>query len=134
MSHHLKQLLAKDVMNEDVQWAEPTDDLRTAANRMADQHVRTLLVRGQDRGDLPGILSSKDVVNMVGAHDLSVLDELQVADACSQPAICVSETTHLLDCINLMRTSGVRRMPVLREHEVVGILSLSDVFERMLRD
>ncbi|MGK0201001.1 MAG: CBS domain-containing protein [Planctomycetota bacterium] len=133
MSHLLKQMLAKDVMIEDIQWADSTENLRTAANRMAGHRIRALLVRGQDEHDLPGILSSKDVVNMVGAHDLSVLDELHVEDACTRPATCVSETTHILDCINLMRMSGVRRMPVLREGKVVGVLSLSDVFDRMLK-
>ncbi|MGK0154159.1 MAG: CBS domain containing-hemolysin-like protein [Neolewinella sp.] len=134
MSNLLKQLLARDVMNEGIQWADSTENLRTAGNRMAKHRIRTLLVRGQDEHDLPGILSSKDVVNMVGAHDLSVLDELHVEDACTRPAICVPETTHLLDCINLMRMAGVRRMPVLREGTVVGILSLSDVFDRIMKN
>tara|TARA_R110002072_G_scaffold241027_12_gene399807 strand:- start:23707 stop:24111 length:405 start_codon:yes stop_codon:yes gene_type:complete len=133
MSHQLKQLFAKDVMNQGMRWAESSENLRTAANRMASHQIRALLVRGENEQDLPGILASKDIVNMVGAHDLTVLEELHVEDACTRPAICVPETTHLLDCINLMRMSGVRRMPVLREGKVVGILSLSDVFERMLK-
>ena len=51
---------------------------------------------------------------------------------CTRPAICVPETTNLLDCINLMRHAGVRRVPVLRGSEVVGVLSFSDVFRRLL--
>ena len=134
MSNRLKQLLAKDVMNTGVQWTHGTENLRGAANRMDKHHIRALLVRGQDDNDLPGILSSKDIVNLIGAHGLSVLDELHVEDACTRPAICVSETTHLHDSINLMRMSGVRRMPVIRGTEVLGVLSLSDVFEHLLKD
>lgn len=132
MTNQLKQLRAREVMNEGVQWADGAENLRTAADRMARHKIRTLLVRGEGEHDLPGMLSSKDVVNMVGAHGLDVLDELHVDDACTRPAICVPETTHVLDCINLMRMSGIRRMPVLRGSTVVGILSLSDVFDRML--
>jgi CBS domain-containing protein len=132
MNSQLKQLLAKDVMNTGIQWTEGTENLRDAANRMARHHIRALLVRGQEDNDLPGVLSSRDIVNLIAAHDLSVLDELHVEDACTRPAICVAETTHLLDCINLMRMSGVRRMPVVRGAEVLGVLSLSDVFDRLL--
>ena len=80
----------------------------------------------------PGILSSKDIVNLIGAHDIHILDQLHVDDAATRPAICVPKTTNLHDCINLMRMSGVRRVPVIDGTEVVGILSLSDVFDRLL--
>jgi len=119
-------------MNRALQWADPTENLRAAANRMAQHRIRALLVAGASDSDLPGILSSKDVVNLVGAHDIDVLDQLHVEDACTRPAICVPESASVLDSVNLMRMCGVRRVPVLRGSEVVGILSLSDVFERLL--
>ncbi|MFM1872935.1 MAG: hypothetical protein RL398_2357, partial [Planctomycetota bacterium] len=37
-------------------------------------------------------------------------------------------------CLNLMRMAGVRRMPVLDGTKVVGVLSMSDVFARLLAD
>jgi len=133
MNDHLRTMHAEEVMNRDVQWADADENLRAAAERMAQHHIRTLLVRGDHEGDLPGILSSKDIVNLVGGHGVDVLDELHVRDACTTPAICVSEATHVHDCIGLMRMNGVRRMPVLRGQQVVGILSMSDIFARMLR-
>lgn len=132
MNDALRRLRARDVMNVDVQWADADENLRAAADRMARQHVRTLLVRSAEPGCLPGILSSKDVVNLVAGHGLDVLDELHVRDGCTSPALCVGELTTIPDCVGLMRMNGVRRMPVLRDLEVVGILSMSDIFARML--
>lgn len=132
MTSEWKRLRASEVMNTSLQWAQAGENLRTAANRMAEHRLRALLVAGETEFDMPGILSSKDIVNLVGVHDLEVLDQLLVEDACTRPAICVPETANLLDCINLMRTSGVRRVPVLKGSTVAGILSLSDVFDRML--
>ena len=133
MSKELRQVTAGEAMNENVRWAQPRDLLRAAGESMVQNGIRALLVRSERDQDLPGILSSKDIVNMVGAHGSDVLDELHVEDACTRPAICVPEHVNLLDCVNLMRMSGVRRLPVLRGPEVVGILSLSDVFARLLR-
>lgn len=133
MNQDLKELRARDVMKATVHWATGSENLRVAADRMVQHGIRALFVRGDTDGDLPGILTSKDVVNLIGAHDLSVLDQLHVEDACTRPAICVPETTNLLDCINLMRHAGVRRVPVLRGSAVVGVLSFSDVFARLLQ-
>lgn len=132
MNQELEAIRVRDVMNQTVQWAHGDENLRVAADRMAEHRIRALLVHGRTEVDLPGILTSKDVVNLIGAHGMPVLDQLHVDDACTRPAICVPETTNLLDCINLMRHAGVRRVPVLRGSEVVGVLSFSDVFRRLL--
>lgn len=133
MNSDLKKFRAADVMNKTVQWARAGETLRAAAERMAEHRIRALLVPGETPEDLPGILSSKDIVNLIGAHDTGVLDQLHVEDAATRPAICVPKTTNLHDCMNLMRMSGVRRLPVLDGTKVLGVLSLSDVFVRLLK-
>ncbi len=130
----LRQLRAGDVMHRTIQWATPNENLRTAGQRMATNGIRALLVAGPDPTDLPGIITSKDIVNLLATHDAAVLDQLQVHDVMTRPAICVPQQTNLQDCLNLMRMSGVRRLPVLNGTAVVGVLSMSDVFVHMLRE
>jgi CBS domain-containing protein len=135
MSHcDLRQLRAGDVMKKTIQWATQSENLRAAGQRMAENGIRALLVAGEDASDLPGILTSKDIVNLLCTQDVAVLDQLQVRDVMTRPAICVPRKTNLLDCLNLMRMSGVRRLPVLDDTTVVGVLSMSDVFSHMLRE
>ena len=134
MTCDLRRLRAGDLMNRTIQWATQQENLRVAARRMATHGIRALLVAGDDPSDLPGILTSKDIVNLLGTQDVAVLDDLKVRDVMTRPAICVPKQTNLLDCLNLMRMSGVRRMPVLDGATVVGVLSTSDVFTRVLRD
>lgn len=128
----LHRLRARDVMNKNVQWTTSQENLRAAAERMATHGIRALLVAGEEPSDLPGIVTSKDIVNLLGSHDASVLESLRVGDVMTRPAICVPAQTNLRDCINLMRASGVRRMPVLDGTTVLGVLSTSDVFARAL--
>lgn len=133
MTIDLHTLRAKDVMNREVQWTTAHENLRAAGQRMADHGIRALLVAGNEPSDLPGIVTSKDIVNLLGTQDAAVLDQLQVGDVMTRPAICVPSQTNVRDCINLMRMSGVRRMPVLDGTTVIGVLSTSDVFARALR-
>jgi acetoin utilization protein AcuB/CBS domain-containing protein len=62
------------------------------------------------------------------------LAELRVGDVMTRPAICVPAQTNLRDCINLMRMSSVRRLPVLDGTTVIGVLSSTDIFRRALAD
>jgi CBS domain-containing protein len=52
----------------------------------------------------------------------------------TRPAICVPAQTNLRDCINLMRMSSVRRLPVLDGTSVIGVLSSTDIFRRALAE
>lgn len=132
MNVDLRQVRAEEAMTKDIVWARAVDSVRSAAEHMLQRGVRALLVPGDTPDDLPGILTGKDVVNLLGSHDPTVLDHTLVGDVMTRPAICVSARVNLLDCINLMRMHGVRRVPVLRGLEVVGVLSTSDVFSRAL--
>jgi CBS domain-containing protein len=134
MSCDLHQLRARDVMSKSMQWSTDEENLLAAGQRMAQHGIRALLVAGHDPTDLPGIVTSKDIVNLLGSQDRAVLEQLRVSDVMTRPAICVPAQTNLRDCINLMRMSGIRRMPVLDGTTVVGILSSSDIFKRALQD
>ena len=134
MTRELRDLQARDVMATDVQWTESTENLLAAGRRMAEHGLRSLLVRGERESDLPGIVTSKDIVDLLGTHDPALLGELRVGDVMTRPAICVPSQTNLRDCVSLMRMSGVRRLPVLDGTHVVGVLSSTDVFRRALAD
>lgn len=128
MTVDLHRLRAEDVMSKEPLWTTAQENLRDAGCRMAQHGIRALLVAGAEPSDLPGIVTSKDIVNLLGTQDPAVLDQLQVADVMTRPAICVTTRTNLVDCINLMRMSGIRRMPVIDGTRVVGLLSTSDIF------
>ena len=133
MTIELHKLRARELMKTEIQWASANDNLRTAGQRMAQHGLRALLVRGDDPADLPGIVTNKDIVNLLGSHDPAVLDQLRVGDVMTRPAICVAPQANVRDCINLMRMSGIRRMPVVDGTNVVGVISTSDIFARALR-
>ncbi len=134
MTTDLHRMRAREIMHKEVQWTTAHENLRAAARRMQQHGIRALLVAGNEPDDLPGIVTSRDIVNLLGTQDPAVLSQLLVGDVMTRPAICVPAQTNVRDCINLMRMSGVRRMPVVDGTTVVGVLSASDVFAAALRD
>ena len=123
---NMKQLVAADLMTRHPLSIARTASLREAAVILSRQKLHCLLVPGE-AGDCVGVITSKDIVQILCEGELELLDQLHVADAMTTPAITVQITFKVVDCLRLMRMSGVRSVPVLNGLDPVGILSFTDV-------
>jgi CBS domain-containing protein len=123
---NIKLLTAADLMTKHPVMIEPTATLRAAAIILSRQKLHCLLVPGE-QGRCVGVITSKDVVQILCEGEIELLDQLHVADAMTTPAITVQEQFLIADCLPLMRMSGVRSVPVLRGLTPVGVLSFTDV-------
>ena len=125
----LEQLQAKDLMTPNVHEVCTTATLREAAQLMTDHGVHCLMVRLSEANRGLGIVTCKDVVQLVGEACTDALDQLTVGEVMTMPAVCVPRELCLIDCINLMRMVGVRRVFVVDGLEPVGLLSFTDVLQ-----
>ncbi len=57
----------------------------------------------------------------------------RVADVMTGQVVCVEETTPLEAIVDLMRRHRIRRLPVLRNAQVVGIVSRADLVHALAR-
>ena len=122
-------LLARDLMSRNLETIEAKATLRQAANQMSELRIQCLLVPPGDTQRSIGILTCKDIVQLLGDEPPEVLDEIRVKDAMTSPAITLQEHVSVPDCILLMRMSGIRSVPVLRAAELVGLLSYTDILD-----
>lgn len=106
------------------------EHVREAARRMRDRHIGSLIVV---EGERPiGILTDRDLTVTILANPLIDADQASVVDAMSQEPVTVQARDSLFDAFRLMRTYGVRRLPVVDdEGTLVGILSFDDVLEQL---
>lgn len=122
---------AGEYCNRDVVVAQAGTSVHEAAQLMRTHHVGNLVVV-----DLPangarpvGIVTDRDIVIEVVATGASV-DSLTVGDIMSAEIATVKEDTKLMDAIALMRSKGIRRLPVVDNHgSLAGILTVDDVIE-----
>jgi CBS domain-containing protein len=113
--------------------ASPRESVRTAAERMFDHEVGTLVVVDQP-GQAVGVLTDRDIALrcVAGRVDPS---ETPIAELMSTPPYLVDEHTPIEDAVSRMADLGLRRLVVTGEdNRVVGILSLDDVLEQIIQE
>lgn len=108
-----------------------SESVREAISLMRTHHVGDVVVVDKEGGEpIPqGILTDRDIVLEILAEDVD-LDAVNVGDVMSYELATVDEDTSLMDAIKVMRSKGVRRMPVVnKKGALVGILTADDVIE-----
>ncbi len=107
------------------------DSVLTAARRMRDDHVGTLIVVDDLESRRPvGIVTDRDIVVSGVAQAYDELGTLEIGDVMSRELISAREDEPLEDVLKRMRRQGIRRIPVVRPNgSLVGILALDDVLE-----
>lgn len=117
--------------NREVVIVAKTEPVREAVKLMRSHHVGDVVVV-EKRGELPvpvGILTDRDIVMEILAEGID-LDAVNIGDVMSFDLVTVEENTPFLDAINLMRTRGVRRLPVVDANGgLTGILTVDDILE-----
>lgn len=110
--------------------ASPSESIRAAAGRMADNDVGTLVVvEGGDRQKAVGILTDRDITVRCVAGRLDPVDTA-IEDVMSTPLHTVDEHTPIEDAVARMGRAATRRLVVTGEdNSVVGLLSLDDILD-----
>ena len=126
---NLKRLTAGQLMTTQLVTIEHKASLREAAQRLAEHHIHCLLVPPTDSAACAGIITTKDIVQVLCDGEQELLDQLLVVDVMTSPSVSVQKDFLISDCIKLMRVSGVRSVPVLDGVKLVGLLSFTDVLK-----
>jgi CBS domain-containing protein len=109
----------KEVMTKNVTSFREDTPLDEIALTLASKHITGAPVLGPE-GHVVGIVSETDVFSKKG----------KVArDIMSERVISVSEETGIDEAARLLIGERIRRVPVIRDGKMVGLLSRSDVLE-----
>ncbi len=122
-----------DICRRDVVTITPNANLREAASVMREKHVGLLVVVGSaaEHADrtVQGVMTDRDIVVTVVGRGAEPKD-LKVGDVMTRNPLLVAEGASVAGALGLMRTGGVRRVPVVgARNELIGVLSLDDVLD-----
>ncbi|MGW0431030.1 CBS domain-containing protein [Micromonospora sp. NPDC003197] len=101
-----------------------TDTLTAAAQEMRDRAIGDVIVTDGDA--VLGIVTDRDITVRGVAEELDV-DSATLNQILSQDVVTVSQYDDAVAAADLMRTYGVRRLPVLEDGRLVGLVSLGDI-------
>lgn len=127
-------MLVGQCMNQRVITISSNTSHREAVNLLRQHNIRRLPV--VDRGRLVGIVSEKDLLSAQpsAATSLSVyeiftlLDKLTVKQIMKTPVFTVGAECPIEDAAMIMLTRKIGCLPVVKEKELVGIITESDIF------
>ena len=100
--------------------------LGEAAEVLNRNRIGALVVVG-DSGEVAGVLSERDIVACLAAHGDAELGRRRVRDAMTAPAIPVGPDAPVLTALALMTARRIRHLPVLRDRQLAGIVSIGDL-------
>lgn len=112
------------VMNEDVITSSPGETIFAAAKKMLTNSVSSAVVVKD--GAVVGILTEKDLLKGVAGGDRD-FRELTVADRMAHPVAMVGPDLHILDAAEIMRSKRIKRLPVVKDERLVGIVTQTDI-------
>ena len=117
-----------NIMAKKVVTVSRIDSMLEAAIKMRESNVGCLIV-AQER-TVKGIITDRDlVVSCFGAgHNPQ---RCQVLDHMSTPVITGEPTMDILDASRLMTHKGIKRLPVVKDGELIGLVSFSDIAQAL---
>lgn len=110
---------AQDIMTTDVVKISSDASVESAARLMFEQNVSGLPVVDEE-GRLAGVVTEFDVIARSGEH---------VEDIMTRSVVSVGEDTDTETIARMIIEQKIRRLPVVRDGRVVGIISRSDLIK-----
>lgn len=116
--------------NREVIVISKNESIEDAIQLMRLYHVGDLVVVDSINEKKPvGILTDRDIVVMLLAKNVD-LSTIRVSDVMSDQLATTTEDTDLLDAIEIMKTKGVRRLPITdQNNNLIGLLTADDILD-----
>ena len=132
-------MLVGERMSSPVITIHPEMPMQDALNLMHQEHVRRFPVVDK-RGCLVGIVSEKDLLDASPSDATSLniweinylLSKIIVKDFMTREVIIITEDTPLEDAARILADNKIGGLPVLRDGDLVGIITETDLFKIFL--
>jgi CBS domain-containing protein len=108
---------AKDIMTRDIITVSPTMSVKSLAMTLIKNQISGAPVAGKD-GKIVGVVSEADIIAKKGKDVRSIM---------SKKVISVAEDASVEEIAQLMTTHAIKRLPVMNEGKLVGIVSRADI-------
>jgi CBS domain-containing protein len=110
-------MIAKDIMTRDIITVTPTMTVKNLAMTLIKNQISGAPVSARN-GKIVGVVSEADIVAKKGKDVRAIM---------SKNIVSVDEETPVEAIAQLMTTHKIKRLPVMRGDQVVGIVSRADI-------
>ena len=118
-----KNMTIADVMTKSVVSVDSSMNVQEAAKMMEDAKVGAVIV--MENNTPVGIITDRDFTAKIVAHVYPIT--APVKQIMSSPMFSVSSDESIRSAADLMHVRGIRKLPVIDNDKVVGIITASDI-------
>jgi CBS domain-containing protein len=108
---------------------DPDASVYDAVVQMAEHEVGALFVMKDSR--LVGVISERDYARKVILQDRAS-KETRVHEIMTTPVVYVEASTPLPECMRIISHHRVRHLPVMDAGQIVGVVSIGDIVQRIV--
>jgi CBS domain-containing protein len=123
---------ARDIMTASAECVSVNDTLADAARKLRDLDVGAMPICGDDNR-LKGMLTDRDIVVKCIAEGGDPTST-RVSELAEGKPVTIGADDSVEETLRTMKTHGVRRLPVIDGHDLVGIVSQADVAKNLPDD
>ncbi len=121
-----------DAKGHDVFTLGPNEKLSVAVKALADNRIGALVVTNGDL-KIVGILSERDIVRAIAKDGAGALDQ-SVRNVMTPKVKICNENHTINDVMEIMTAGRFRHLPVEKNGQLNGIVSIGDVVKRRIED
>jgi CBS domain-containing protein len=126
----VKNMKIKDIMSKEVAVLNEEDTIQKAAQLMKEHDIGSLPVCSQQK--VVGIVTDRDITLRATAGGA---DTRKVRDVMSANPVLGNPDMDVHEAVSLMSKSQIRRLPIVENNNLVGIVALGDIsVEPILED
>ena len=126
-------MLVKEIMTpkEKLIILPQTATVREALSQMRTHKIRSIIMDKSNPHGAYGLVTFKNILQSIVAEDGDI-DLLNVYDIAAAPAISVSTSLDVKYAARMMVSSSIKRLLVIDNNELEGILTMSDIIEVLM--
>ena len=117
-------MLVKEVMVKDVITIDRNKTVLDACNIYKDYRIGCLVVT--DKGSCIGIVTERDLIERTICLHRDP-EKIEVGDIMSSDIKTVHALETLEKAIKIMRENNIKKLPVVQNNEIVGIITVTDI-------
>ena len=107
----------------------PNDTVFSALEKMVENNIGALLVLEEDK--FAGIFTERDYARKVILKG-KASKETQIKEIMNERPVTVTPDTTMEECMSLMTSRYIRHLPVLDNHNLVGLISIGDIVKYIM--
>ena len=121
------KITVRDIMTKSVIAVDSSITVNEAAKMMEDVKVGAVIV--MENNTPVGIITDRDFAVKVVAHAYQITTS--VKQIMSTPLIAISPDESIWMVADLMYTRGIRKLPVIEDDQVIGIITSTDLVKQL---